>query len=99
MKYRPFLNFERPCILTALEVELASLSASTLLNHILENGLLEVGCDATRSDLTLYHIAASRGMWQFVAHLLSSNKVTEIDVNCPNKDGITPLYLAHSFMD
>ena len=94
VKYRPFLNFERPCILTALEVELASLSASTLLNHILENGTLEMGCDATRSDLTLYHIAASRGMWQFVAHLLSSNKVTGIDVNCPNKDGITPLYLA-----
>ena len=94
VKYRPFLNFERPCILTALEVELVSLSASSLLNHILENGILEVGCDATRSDLTLYHIAASRGMWQFVAHLLSSNKVTGIDVNCPNKDGITPLYLA-----
>ena len=94
VKYRPFVNFERPCILTALEVELASLSASTLLNHILENGIVEVGCDATRSDLTLYHIAASRGMWQFVKHLLSSNKVTGIDVNCPNKDGITPLYLA-----
>lgn len=94
VKYRPFLNFEKPCTLTALEVELASLSASTLLNHILENRSFDVGCDATRSDLTLYHIAASRGMWQFVAHLLSSNKVTGIDVNCPNKDGITPLYLA-----
>ena len=94
VKYRPFLNFEKPCTLTALEVELASLSASTLLNHILENRSFDVGCNATRSDLTLYHIAASRGMWQFVAHLLSSNKVTGIDVNCPNKDGITPLYLA-----
>ena len=94
VKYRPFLNFEKPCTLTALEVELASLSASTLLNHFLENRSFDVGCDATRSNLTLYHIAASRGMWQFVAHLLSSNKVTGIDVNCPNKDGITPLYLA-----
>lgn len=94
VKYRPFLNFENPSIMTALEVELASLSASTLLNHILENRIFDVGCDASRSDLTLYHIAASRGMWQFVAHLLSSKKVTGIDVNCPNEDGITPLYLA-----
>lgn len=27
-------------------------------------------------------------------HLLSENRVVDIDVNCPNKDGITPMYLA-----
>ena len=94
VKYRPFVNLDRPSILTALEVELASFSASAILTHVLQNGSLDVGCNESRSDLTLYHIAATRGMWQFVAHLLSSDGITGIDVNCSNKDGITPMYLA-----
>ena len=94
VKYRPFLNLERPSVLTALEVELASLSASTILNHLLRNGTLDIGCSEKRFDLTLYHIAATRGMWQFIAHLLSSSEIVGIDVDCPNKDGITPMYLA-----
>ena len=94
VKYKPYLNLERNSVLTALEVELASLSASEILDHILRNGTLDVGCNKSRSDLTLYHAAASRGLWQFIAHLLSSDRITGIDVDCPNKDGITPMYLA-----
>ena len=94
VKYRPFLNLDQVSLLTTLEVEIASLSASTILNHLLQNGTFDVGCNESRSDLTLYHIAASRGMWQFIAQLLSINGVKGIDVNCPNKDGITPMYLA-----
>ncbi|XP_022790554.1 ankyrin-1-like [Stylophora pistillata] len=94
VKYRPFLNLEVPSALTALEVEFASLSALTILNHLQKNGTLDIGCSEKRSDLTLYHVAATRGMWQFITHLLSSSKVIGVDVNCPNKDGITPMYLA-----
>ena len=94
VKYRPFLNLDRPSVLTSLEVELASFSASAILDHILRNGTIHVGCNKSRSNLTLYHVAASRGMWQFIAHLLSSKEVVGIDVNCRNKDGITPMYLA-----
>ena len=94
VKYRPFLNLERPSVLTALEVEMASLTASTILNHVVKNGTFHVGCNESRSDLTLYHIAATRGMWQFIAHLLSSDRITGIDVHCANRDGITPMYLA-----
>ena len=94
VKYRPFLNLDRSSILTSLEVELASFSASAILDHFLLKGTIDVGCNKSRSDLTIYHIAASRGMWQFIAHLLSSSKVIGIDVNCQNKDGITPMYLA-----
>ena len=94
VKYRPFLNLDRPSVLTSLEVELASFSASAILDHILQNGTIHVGCNKSRSDLTLYHVAASRGMWQFIAHLLSSKEIVGIDVNCANKDGITPMYLA-----
>ena len=94
VKYRPFLNLEVPGALTALEVEFASLSASTILNHLLKDGTLDIGCSEKRSDLTLYHVAATRGMWQFIAHLLSSGEIIGVDVDCPNKDGITPMYLA-----
>ena len=94
VKYRPYLNLERTSVLTELEVELASLSASEILDHILRNGTLDVGCNKSRSDLTIYHVAASRGLWQFIAHLLSSDRITGIDVDCLNKDGITPMYLA-----
>ena len=94
VKYTPFLNFHVKNILTALEVDLASMSASRILNHLLQNGTVHIGCNESRPDLTLYHIAAIRGMWPFIYHLLSNKKLTGLDVNCPNKDGITPMYLA-----
>ncbi|KAK2566010.1 Ankyrin repeat domain-containing protein 50 [Acropora cervicornis] len=94
LKYRPYLNFERVGLLASLEIELASLTALEILDHGLQIEAFDVGCNESRSDLTLYHVAASRGMWKLVRHLLSSNKVTGIEVDCPNKHGITPLYLA-----
>ena len=97
VKYRPFLSLHIPSVLTALEVEVASWSAFALLDHILKYTTMNIGCDRRRSDLTLYHIAASRGMWSFVERLLSEKRILGIDVNCPNKDGITPMYLAKFF--
>ena len=94
VKYRPYLNFERVSILTSLEVELASLTALEILHHGLQNETFDVGCNESRPDLTLYHVAASRGMWQFIANLLSSKRVRGINVNCPNRHGVTPMYLA-----
>ena len=97
VKYRPFLRLHIPSVLTALEVEVASWSAFAILDHILKYTTMNIGCDRRRSDLTLYHIAASRGMWSFVERLLSEKRILGIDVNCPNKDGITPMYLAKFF--
>ena len=94
VKYRPYLNFERVGLLTHLEIELASLTALEILDHGLQIEAFDVGCNESRPDLTLYHVAASRGMWQLIAYLLSSNNVTGIDANCTNKHGITPMYLA-----
>ncbi|XP_067057911.1 uncharacterized protein [Acropora muricata] len=94
LKYRPYLNFERVGLLASLEIELASLTAVEILDHGLQIEAFDVGCNESRSDLTLYHVAASRGMWKLVRHLLSSNKVTGIKVDCLNKHGLTPLYLA-----
>ena len=94
VKYTPFFNFHQENILTALELEFASASANVILDHLLQNGTINIGCNESRHNLTLYHIAALRGMWQFIHHLLSNKQINGLDVNCPNKDGITPMYLA-----
>ena len=85
VKCRPFLNLDRPSVLTSLEVELASFSASAILSYLLRNGKLDVGCNKSHPDLTIYHVAATRGMWQFIAHLLSSSEIIGMDVNCNTK--------------
>ena len=94
VKYKPDLKFHGISSLTSLEIEVSSLTALEILDRGLQNETFDVGCDESRPDMTLYHVAASRGMWKFIAHLLSSKKITGIDVNCSNKHGITPMYLA-----
>ena len=94
VKYTPFLNFHHENIVTGLELDLASKSASVILKHLLQTGTVNIGCNENRPDLTLYHLAAIRGMWRFVRQLLSKKDIIGVDVNCPNKDGITPMYLA-----
>ena len=94
VKYRTFLNFQQENMLTSLEVHLASTSATIILNHLLRDGTVNINCNERHSGLTLYHIAAIRGMWLFIHHLLLNKEVTDLDVNCPNKHGITPMYLA-----
>ena len=94
VKYTPFLNLHRKSVLVDLEVDLASISALIILNHVLQTDSMDIGCGGSQLDLTIYHIAAIRGMWRFIAHLLTEKRVKGIDVNCPNKDGITPMYLA-----
>ena len=94
VKYTPFLNLHRKNVLVDLEVDLASESASVILEHVLQTDTIDIGCRGSQLDLTIYHIAAIRGMWRFIAHLLTEKRVKGIDVNCPNKDGITPMYLA-----
>ena len=93
-KYTLFLDFRHENILTGLEVDLASISASTILSHLIKFGTVNVGCNESRPDLSLYHLAAIRGMWQFIYQLLSTKQLLGVDVNCPNRDGITPMYLA-----
>lgn len=56
-----------------------------------------ITCDSKRPELTLYHLAASRGLVKFVEVLLKERESHQLNVNCPNKDGITPMYLAKIF--
>ena len=75
----------------------ASLVALELLHHAIKTRGFQIVCDSSKSDMTLYHLAASRGLVKFIQEILKEKQRHQLDVNCPNKDGITPLYLAEVF--
>ena len=74
----------------------AEQAAITLLRHAV-NGGFKVSCNSSKPDLTLYHLAASRGLMKFIETLFNENDLHQLDVNCANADGITPIYLANLF--
>ena len=75
----------------------ASLVALELLHHAMKTRSFQIVCDSSKSEMTLYHLAASRGLVKFIQEILKEKKRHQLDVNCPNKDGVTPLYLAEVF--
>ena len=75
----------------------ASVVALELLHHAMKAQNFQIVCDSSKSDLTLYHLAASRGLVKFVQEILKQKEQHQLDVNCPNKDGVTPLFLAKVF--
>ena len=75
----------------------ASLVALELLHHAMKTLSFQIVCDSSKSEMTLYHLAASRGLVKFVQEILKQKQRHQLDVNCPNKDGVTPLYLAEVF--
>ena len=75
----------------------ASLVALELLHHAIKTRGFPIVCDSSKSEMTLYHLAASRGLVKFIREILKEKQRHQLDVNCPNKDGITPLYLAEVF--
>ena len=70
--------------------------AITLLRHAV-NGGFKVRCNSSKPDLTLYHLAASRGLVKFIETLFNESDLHHLDVDCANVDGITPIYLANLF--
>ena len=74
----------------------ADQAAITLLRHAV-NGGFKVRCNSSKPDLTLYHLAASRGLVKFIETLFNENGLHQLDVDCANADGITPIYLANLF--
>ena len=74
----------------------ADQAAITLLRHAV-NGGFQVRCNSTKPDLTLYHLAASRGLVKFIETLFNESGLHQLDVDCANADGITPIYLANLF--
>ena len=72
----------------------ASDAAFELLQHAYKKQDFRVRCDSNKAELTLYHAAASRGLVKFMKQLLEKRNLYGLDVNCLNKHGITPMYLA-----
>ena len=74
----------------------ADQAAIRLLHHAV-NGGFKVRCNSSKPDLTLYHLAASRGLVKFIETLFNESDLHHLDVDCANSDGITPIYLANLF--
>ena len=71
--------------------------AIELLRHAMKSRRYQVKCNSSKQELTLYHLAASRGLVEFIDVLLGETESQQLDVDCLNKDGITPIYLAKIF--
>ena len=88
--------------LAGLEVTLkindkVSTVAIELLHHAMKTRGFQIVFDSKKPELTLYHLAASRGLAKFIAEIFKEKEKHQLDVNCPNSDGITPMYLAKLF--
>ena len=75
------INTKTQNVLVSLEAEFASFAASTLLDHIALRQQINIGCEEDGVHITLYHLAASRGMWRFIRKLLRSTRVVGINSN------------------
>ena len=72
-------------------------AAIELLRHAVKSRGYKIRCDTSKAELTLYHLAASRGLLKFIEVIFSERDLHQLDVNCANTDGITPMYLAKLF--
>ena len=72
-------------------------AAIELLRHAVKSRGYKIRCDASKAELTLYHLAASRGLLKFIEVIFSERDLHQLDVDCANTDGITPIYLAKLF--
>ena len=75
----------------------AEQAAIELLRHAVKTRGYKIRCDSTKAELTLYHLAASRGLVNFIKVIFNETDLDQLDVDCANLDGITPLYLADLF--
>ena len=75
----------------------AEQAAIELLRHAVKTRGYKIQCDSTKTELTLYHLAASHGLVNFIKVIFNETDLDQLDVDCANLDGITPLYLAELF--
>ena len=80
-----------------LGIKEASDAAIELLHHAMKSRGYQIRCDSSKRELTLYHLAASRGLVKFIDVLFKERESHQLDVDCPNVHGITPMYLAKLF--
>ena len=73
------------------------LAAIELLRHAVKTRGYKIRCDSIKAELTLYHFAAFHGLVNFIKVIFNETDLDQLDVDCANLDGITPLYLADLF--
>ena len=76
----------------------AEKAADLLLRATRKRSRFDVGCNSGEAKLTIYHLSAYAGLTGFVRTLLNEKHLHDIDVNCSNVHGITPLYLAKLYV-
>ena len=72
----------------------AEATSIELLRYALKSGPLRNRCDPSKPEMSIYHLAAFSGLVEFIDVVLKESDSPAINVNCPNSDGITPMYLA-----
>ena len=75
----------------------AEQAAIELLRHAVKTRGYKIRCDSTKAELTLYHFAAFNGLVNFIKVIFNETDLDQLDVDCANLDGITPLYLVNLF--
>ena len=91
MYARDHVNFE------SVDRRLASNVSMLLLRELVKAKSFVLRCDVNSTNLTVYHLASYRGLFDFVKALLVEVRPPGLTINCSNKYGITPLYLANVF--
>ena len=72
----------------------AEATSIELLRYALKSGPLRNRCDPSKPEMSIYHLAAFSGLVAFIDVVLKESDSPDINVNCPNSDGVTPMYLA-----
>ena len=75
----------------------AEQAAIELLRHAVKTRGYKIRCDSIKAELTLYHFAAFHGLVNFIKVIFNETDLDQLDMDCANLDGITPLYLANLF--
>jgi len=75
----------------------ASKTAIHLFRRVLRKTKFKIKCDGSSTKLTVYHLAAYRGLHEFLHQMLGDLKPPGFNIDCPDKFGVTPLYLAKLF--
>ena len=72
----------------------AGATSIELLRYALKNRRFSIRCDPSMPEMSVYHLATFYGLVEFIDVVLKESDSLALNLNCPNSDGITPMYLA-----
>ena len=72
----------------------AGATSIELLRYALKNRRFSIRCDPSMPEMSVYHLTTFYGLVEFIDVVLKESDSLALNLNCPNSDGITPMYLA-----